>query len=321
MPHEPDAETRPAAPARQAVLIRSWVLVAIAILGVSLSAPVTAAAVVPALAIAFWRTGLGSLATLPWAIGWLSRARRQGGTVALLRQLRGSVLAGVMLAVHFMLWLPSLRFTSVAAATALVSTFPVWSMLADRFSGRPVGRRVLVGIAIAMSGIVAITGVDVGRGTHAALGDLLALLGGIAVVGYFWIGERQQAHVSAAAHTAVTYGTAALVTLPVCLLFGTALGGFSARGWLEILVITVAAQLLGHTLLNIAVPVVGATPMSLALLLEVPGAMLIAWAWYGLEPPLVILPGAALVLVGLVLVVSGRGQQGPAAADATEPVW
>ncbi len=46
--------------------------------------------------------------------------------------------------------------------------------------------------------------------------------------------------------------------------------------------------------------------MSLAILLETPGAALVAWVWLGQEPPVLIIPGAALVLAGIALVVLSR---------------
>jgi len=48
------------------------------------------------------------------------------------------------------------------------------------------------------------------------------------------------------------------------------------------------------------------TPMALAILLEVPGASLVAWAWLGRVPPPAVLPGTALMLLGLIVVVRSR---------------
>lgn len=283
--------------------VESWALVSCAVASVSLSAPVTAVAVVPAVTLAFWRTGLGALATLPFAVPRLVGPGVEGRPA---RRLVGSAVSGVFLAVHFCLWLPSLRLTSVAAATALVSTPPVWTVLVERVLGRPVARRTALGTALALGGVLVVTGVDLGHGGRAVLGDLLALGGGLAMAGYVLLGERERAHLPAGVYTTVVYAVAASVTLPVCLVSGAGLVGFPARGWLEIAVITVFAQLLGHTLLNIAVPVVGATPLALALLLEVPGAAFIAWAWFGERPPAGVVPGALLVLAGLALVLSAR---------------
>ena len=44
------------------------------------------------------------------------------------------------------------------------------------------------------------------------------------------------------------------------------------------------------------------------MLLEVPGASLVAWAWLGQVPPLAVLPGTVLVLAGLV---AGAAREGP----------
>jgi drug/metabolite transporter (DMT)-like permease len=54
----------------------------------------------------------------------------------------------------------------------------------------------------------------------------------------------------------------------------------------------------------------------LAILLETPGAALVAWVWLGQRPPVLILPGAALVLAGIALVVlSRRANPSPAAPE------
>ena len=67
--------------------------------------------------------------------------------------------------------------------------------------------------------------------------------------------------------------------------------------------ITVSAQLFGHTLLNLVLSTVGPTVVSLAVLLEVPGALLFALVLLGQVPPLLALPGVALVVIGVALVV------------------
>jgi drug/metabolite transporter (DMT)-like permease len=85
--------------------------------------------------------------------------------------------------------------------------------------------------------------------------------------------------------------------------------GFSARNWWLILAITVCAQILGHTLLNLVLSSVGPTVVSLAVLLEVPGALLVALVLLGQLPPLLALPGMAAVVVGVALVVRASRPQ------------
>jgi drug/metabolite transporter (DMT)-like permease len=81
------------------------------------------------------------------------------------------------------------------------------------------------------------------------------------------------------------------------------LAGFSARDWWLIAGITVCAQLLGHTLLNLVLSTVGPTVVSLAVLLEVPGALLVALVLLDQVPPLLALPGMVAVVIGVALVV------------------
>jgi drug/metabolite transporter (DMT)-like permease len=65
------------------------------------------------------------------------------------------------------------------------------------------------------------------------------------------------------------------------------------------------AQLLGHTMFNYALRRVSATTIAVLILLEVPGAALIAWWWLGQAPRPASLPGLALLVVGVAVVVIG----------------
>ena len=302
----PDRAGPRAVPGRvPGAVTRAWLLVGLGVAGVSLSGPLAAAVAVPALAVAFWRTALGALATAPVvAAGRRSRSElravRLGGPRS--GRLRSTALAGLLLAVHFGTWIPSLRLTSVATATALVTTSPLWIVAARRLRGAAVPGTVTAGAAFGVLGVVVITGLDVGRPADALLGDALALVGGAAGAGYAVAGERARADLSTGVYTVLAYTVCALALLPVCLAGGVRLGGWDGTAWAQVALLTVVAQLLGHTAFNAALPVVGATSLSLAILLEVPGATLVAWAWLGQAPPPGAVPGVLAVVWGLALV-------------------
>lgn len=282
--------------------VRAWILVAVGVFGISTSAPLTAGTLAPIVAIAFWRNLAGAGVSGLWA---LLRDRDGFGRVTP-QVFWLSAFSGVVLAAHFTSWFAGLRMTSVAAATALVCTTPVFTVAVDLVRRIPVPRPVLIGVGMAMLGVLAITGVDAGRSTEALVGDALSLFAAVAMAVYVLAGERVMRTTSPAIYTLIAYAACASVLLPVALLTGTQLTGFSARTWIELGVLTLGAQVLGHTLFNTALPIVGATPLSLAILLEVPGAALLAWVWIGEAPPLAVLPGAALMLLGLVVVVRSR---------------
>jgi drug/metabolite transporter (DMT)-like permease len=196
--------------------------------------------------------------------------------------------------------------TTVASATAIVCTQPVWVALIARVMGHAVPRRTWFGIAISLVAVVVLTGVDFSLQPRALVGDLLALLGGVFAALYTVAGGEVRRTVSTTSYTAICYSTAAVVLLAGCLLLQVDLWGYDAETWLKLVALTVGAQLLGHSLFNVVLRTTSPTVVSLVLLLEVPGAALIAAAWLGQVPPPAVVPAALLLLVGLAVVVSAR---------------
>ncbi|WP_409333170.1 DMT family transporter [Trujillonella humicola] len=273
-------------------------ILSLAVLGISLSAPLTTLLGAPMLALAFWRNAAGAAALLPLLLR--ERAVLRG---LRMRDLGSSVVAGLFLAAHFAAWLPSLSMTTVAASTALVTTTPIWTALAARIAGVRLPGAVWGGLVLAVAGVALIAGVDVTVSTRALAGDGLALLGAICAGGYVLAGARARVRLSTSAYAVVCYGVCAVAIAVAALATGTPLGGFPAQDWWLIAAITFCAQLLGHTLLNLVLATVGPTMVSLVVLLEVPGALLFALVLLGQLPPLLALPGVVLVVAGVALVV------------------
>lgn len=277
-------------------------LALVAVLGVSASGPLMAGAAAPALAIGMWRNALGALAISPFA------ARRSPAELATLDRSgrRDIVLAGVMLAVHFGTWISALKLTSVAAATAMVSMQLVFVVLIDRFRGTPIPRTVLIGAALSLTGVLVITGVDFTLSTEALSGDLLALSGGAAAAVYLDAGSRVRRQVSTTSYTIACYSICAAVLACAALVVGVDLVGFALSTWIAIVAVTITAQLLGHSILNHLLSVMTPGTISLLLLLEVPGAALLAGVFLGQTPPAGVYGGLALIIAGLAVVVLRR---------------
>jgi drug/metabolite transporter (DMT)-like permease len=276
---------------------------AVAVVGISMSGPLTALVAAPFLAIAFWRNAAGAAALLPVLL------TRERATLRGLRprDLASSVLAGVFLAAHFAAWLPSLSMTTVAASTALVTTTPIWTALAARVSGVRLPAAVWWGLVLAVLGAALIAGVDVTVSPEALAGDGLATLGAICAGGYVLAGARARQRLATSAYAVVCYSVCALAIAVAAGIVGAPLTGFGARDWWLIAGITVCAQLFGHTLLNLVLSSVGPTVVSLAVLLEVPGALLVALVLLQQAPPPLALPGMAAVVAGVAVVVrAGR---------------
>lgn len=274
-------------------------LVTVAVVAVSFSGPLMASIAVPALAISMWRNAMATGLLSPVALV----TRRQEILTLDGRQRLLVVTAGLCLAVHFGAWVTSLGMTSVAASTALVSLQVVWVVIWDRTRGVRLAGRAWLGLVLALAGVLVITGVDVSVSGRALAGDLLALLGSIAVAAYTVLGAEVRRTVSTTGYTFCCYGTAAVALLLVCVVARVPVTGFAARDWALLVLVTLTAQLLGHSVLNRLLDTISPMVVSLALLLEIPGAALVAGVLLGQVPPAGVFAGLALILVGTTLVV------------------
>lgn len=301
----------------------AFLIAALGVLGVASSGPLIAATLgatsVSALAIAFWRNAIGAAVM---ATPTLIREPAQFGRVTK-HELRWSLLAAVALALHFACFITSLQLTSVAAATALVCLQSAWIAVFQLFRGTRHRWQVLAGLGIAFGGVVAITGFDMGSSPDALLGDLLAVAGGALAGMYTLAGGKARQSMTTGTYTTLCYGVCAALVAVMALLGGQPLVGFEAGGWLGILAITVCAQLVGHTAFNHLLATMSPLLVSMIILLEIPGAALLAALFLQETLPAGTYAGLGLILVGLAVVVLGQkpGRRGrtPAAAEQDGP--
>jgi drug/metabolite transporter (DMT)-like permease len=276
---------------------------ALGVLGVGTSGPLIAATSAPPLAIALWRNAIGTAVLAPYAV---LRHRAEFRTMGL-RLWLTALASGLCLGLHFSTWTPSLSMTSVASATAFAATQPVFAALIARARGEHVSRRAWIGIVVAVLGVAALSGVDLQVSVRAFVGDLSALTAAVLAAAYVTLGSRVRQTVSLTPYATVCYGTASVTIAALALLLGQRLLGFGGDAWVKILALTAGAQLLGHTMFNRALKTTSATVVSVVILLEVPIATLIAAVWLGQVPSLWALPGALLILGGLVTISSASG--------------
>lgn len=290
---------------------------AVAVVAISATAPLTAAASAAPLAMAFWRNALGFVTLGPFLLILRRRevVRVARGERGLLRRgqwrpLAYGFLAATSLALHFAAFMTSTRMTTVAMSTALVATQPVWQALIAAGQGVRVARRTWAGLTLAVVGAAAAAGLDIQSGGAALMGDLLALAGAVAQAGYTALSQKARTDISTPMYSTVTSLVCGLELLAVCWLADIPLTGFDTSTHLSLLGLLILPQLLGLGSMNFALGRASATTMSVLLLLETPVAALAAW-WLmgqGVEPTS--FPGLLLIIVGVTVVItSGDGEQ------------
>jgi drug/metabolite transporter (DMT)-like permease len=301
----------------------TFFLAAMGVLGVASSGPLIAATLgatsVSALAIAFWRN---AIAAVVMAAPTLIREPRQFRRITR-RDFAWSLVAAAALALHFACFITSLQLTSVAAATALVCLQSAWIAVFQLFRGVRHRWQVLAGLGTAFAGVVAITGFDMGSSQQALLGDLLAVAGGALAGLYTLAGGKARQNMTTSTYTTLCYGVCAALVALLALVAGQPLAGFEAAGWLGIAAITVCAQLVGHTAFNHLLATMSPLLVSMIILLEIPGAALLAALFLGETLPAGTYAGLGLILAGLAVVVlgqkPGRAGRRPAARGQEPP--
>ncbi|HSH01981.1 MAG TPA: DMT family transporter [Anaerolineae bacterium] len=260
----------------------------------------------PSAVIAAGRLVTASLILLPMSLLW----RRDE-----LRRLEGAdwrlaMVAGFFLSVHFVSWIASLGYTSVASSTVLVTTTPLWVGLASPFFlGEKVSKPLMLGILAAMVGSVIISLEALGEGSMGSnplLGNGLALLGAVSAAIYFMIGRRIRPRLSLLSYTTVVYGASALFLLLYLLMQGHSLFGYSVNTYIFIVLMALFPQLLGHSSFNWALGFLPAAYVIVPIVSEPIGSSFLAWIFFQEVPTWPIIVGGVFILGGILL--SGRGQ-------------
>ncbi|MDE2801316.1 MAG: DMT family transporter [Chloroflexota bacterium] len=275
---------------------------ALGVSAVSSAAVIIRLADAPSLTIAAYRLALASAVVVP-----LGLAFEWGALSSLTRRQWGLVLAAsVCLAAHFAFWIASLEHTSVASSVVIVTSNPVMVAIgAALFLRERSSPRVVAGIAIAVTGGLVIALGDWDLGDRRLFGDFLALLGAVAVAGYYIAGRSLRERLSILGYIAPVYGTAAVILVAAALATGSRLTGFGVEvyGWLVLLALL--PQLVGHSSLNWSLGYLPATLVATAVMAEPIGASLLAWAVLDEAPPVATVAGGALVLAGVFTTLTG----------------
>jgi drug/metabolite transporter (DMT)-like permease len=219
--------------------------------------------------------------------------------------------SGVFLALHFVTWFTSLRYTSVASSVVIVTTQPVFVVIGSwLFFREKVPRLALMGGALALSGSVVIGAGDFQIGMEAFVGDLLALAAAIMVSGYLLLGRRLRASVELSGYTFVTYGASSLVLVLASLATATPFQPYSPRDWLLFLALAGICTVMGHTVFNWVLRYVQASVVAVSILGEPIGAIVWASIFLGESPTGRQLLGGSLIFLGLLIFTRVSARRG-----------
>jgi drug/metabolite transporter (DMT)-like permease len=220
------------------------------------------------------------------------------------RDLFFSVIAGILLAFHFMLWFESLNYTSVASSTVLVTLQPLFAFLGTYlfFKEKLTAKAVLCGI-IAIAGSVLISWGDFNISSSALFGDFLSLTACALITGYLLVGQSVRKRMSVISYTFVVYLISSISLFIFILTVKEPLYPYKLSDWSYFILLAIVPTLLGHSLFNWALKWVSTSIISMAILFEPVGATILAFIILGEKTIWSQISGGLIVILGISLFV------------------
>ncbi|MEK5237646.1 DMT family transporter [Paenibacillus sp. FSL L8-0470] len=218
------------------------------------------------------------------------------------------VVSGAMLALHFLLWMGSLKFTSVASSTMIMALEPVFIMLgAYLLYKEKSSMAAIAGLAIAIFGVVFIGWGDIGLSSDNLKGDLLSIGGTAAVAAHLLIGQKLVARMPPYLYSLIVFIAAVIVFAVYNLLAGIPFFDYPPREWGIFVLLAVVPTVFGHILFNWLLQYTSATTVSMNILGEPVGASILAFLLLGEQLTILQWSGGVLVMGGLaVYLYAGR---------------
>lgn len=219
---------------------------------------------------------------------------------------------GLALSVHFGTWIASLNLTSVAIATLLVSTTPVWTTLYDVIflRKRPSPQFWLGFVATIVGAVLAVMNNSGPSTAHTSneqlLGASLSLLGGFAFACYLVAIRTVSDDYSTLVIVNRTYTWSAVFLWVGVLVGRETLPPMDLTCWGGILGMSLVSQMLGHTGMNLSLKSFTPNIVALSTLLEPVFAAILALMIFQEALSAQMIFGAVLIVAGLTAVISAK---------------
>ncbi len=210
---------------------------------------------------------------------------------------------GLVAALHFMFYVASLGYTTVAHSLALVYTSPIWVSLFSRLlNHEPLPKNKWIGIAVTIIGMGVLSGFEPAWTRRMLFGDLMAVGSAIAFGVYSATGRAQRERYSLWTYTSGVYGMAGLWLLPLAIPTWQ-VPAQPGLPLLSVLILGVLPLGIGHTLYNAALRRTHPTLVNVIATQEVTGGILLSWWLLAETPTLNAVVGAAIMLAGVIQVI------------------
>jgi drug/metabolite transporter (DMT)-like permease len=225
------------------------------------------------------------------------------------RELRRSLLPGLMLAGHFIAWNIGCRLTLAANASLIVNMMPVampfllYVMIRERIT-----RGELVGTALAVAGLVGLALADFHISREHLLGDTLCLVSMVFLTVYLALARWNRDVASIWVYTIPLYFVGGAACLAVGAVAETLPGVTTPRDGLFLAGLILVPTILGHSVLNYSMKHLRGQVVSLTNLAQFIFAGVMAYFWRDEVPGWTFYAASVLIVSGAAVALRSQTQ-------------
>lgn len=214
------------------------------------------------------------------------------------------VLSGFLLCLHFVCFYQAVKLTSIANATLLGITAPMFTLLIERFVFKRIFKKIVfIGFTVALVGTIMITGMNFSLTTDSELGKLYGLAAALCIAIVYLLANKIRTDTSTVSYTRLLYLIAAMLLFVIATTNGENIFELNKSDYLWLLALGLIPTILGHSLLYYGIKFTSPTIIASVPLGEPVIASILAWMIFLEKVPFITLAGGILILFGVYLII------------------
>ena len=252
---------------------------------------------VSSIVISFWRLVFASIAV--WLYSFLKPQNKIN-----MQNIIPFILSGFFLGLHFVCFYQAVKLISIANATLLGITAPMFTLLIERFVFKSNFKKIVfIGFAVALIGTIMITGWNFSITDSTEVGKLYGLSAALCIALVYLLANKIRTDTSTISYTRLLYLIAAMFLLVIAFTNGENIFELNKSDFLWLLALGLFPTILGHSLLYYGIKFTSPTIIASVPLGEPVIASILAWMIFLEKVPFITLAGGVLILFGVYLII------------------
>lgn len=227
------------------------------------------------------------------------------------KQLRLTLLPGIVLGVHAIAWNAGAEKTAVANATLIVNMVPIAMpffllvLIREKLTGPE-----LAGTAVSLVGVVVLGAAGLHISAEHFTGDVICFVAMLLFAFYLALGRKNRGFPTIWLYVVPVYFFGGLSCLAAAALVAGRPVTYDARELVMILGLALVSTVMGHSILNYCLKHMRGQVVSIINLFQFVFAGMMAVVIFGEAPAWAFYPASALVVAGVIIVLKARRRAG-----------